>query len=56
MSLQILSEMYYKMSMAIFVAPGTDRFITSDSPVVWYNPQAHKMPFFLDRLLGPEAY
>ncbi len=45
-SLQMLAEMYYGMSMGIFVAPATDHFITSDSPTVWYNPEAYKWPPF----------
>jgi hypothetical protein len=46
MSLEILAKMYYEMSMAILVAPLTDRFITSDSPTVWYNPDSYKLPPF----------
>lgn len=46
MSLQILAEQYLGMSMGIFVAPAADHFITSDSPTVWYNPDAHKSPPF----------
>ena len=45
-SLQMLTEMYYTMSMGIFVAPSTDSFITSDNPTVWYNPEAYKWPPF----------
>jgi len=45
-SLQMLAELYYGMSMGIFVAPMTDHFITSDSPTVWYNPEAYKWPPF----------
>ena len=46
MSLQMLSELYYGMSMGIFVAPENCHFITSDSPTVWYNPEAYKLPPF----------
>jgi hypothetical protein len=45
-SLQMLAELYYSMSLGIFVAPATDPFITSDSPIVWYNPEAYKWPPF----------
>ena len=45
-SLQVLVPLYYRMSMGIFVAPTTDHFITSDSPTVWYNPDAYKWPPF----------
>jgi hypothetical protein len=45
-SLQMLAELYYRMSMGIFVAPTTSHFITSDSPTVWYNPDAYKWPPF----------
>ncbi|MEO7142261.1 MAG: DUF4238 domain-containing protein [Bryobacteraceae bacterium] len=45
-SLEILAPLYYKMSLAIFVAPSTDHFITSDSPTAWYNPDAYKWPPF----------
>jgi uncharacterized protein DUF4238 len=44
LSLPIVAPLYHDMSMAIFVAPGTDRFITSDNPSVWYNPEAYKLP------------
>lgn len=54
-SLQMLAAMYYGMSMAIFVAPATEQFITSDSPTVWYNPDAYKWPpFFRSPGLGQE--
>lgn len=42
----MLADLYYGMPMAIFVAPPTDHFITSDSPTVWFNPEAHKWPPF----------
>jgi hypothetical protein len=45
-SLQTLAELYYGVTMGIFVAPATDHFITSDSPTVWYNPDAYKWPPF----------
>ena len=45
-TLPTVAPLYYGMSMAIFVAPATDRFITSDSPTVWYNPEAYKWPPF----------
>ena len=46
MSLQMLAELCHGMSMAILVAPVTDHSITSDSPTVWYNPEAYKWPPF----------
>jgi hypothetical protein len=45
-SLPLLAPTYFGMSMGIFVAPPTDHFITSDSPTVWYNPDAYKWPPF----------
>lgn len=45
-SLEMLAPLYYEMSLAIFVAPSTDHFITSDSPTAWYNPDAYKWPPF----------
>jgi Protein of unknown function (DUF4238) len=44
MSIQIVAEMYYGMSMAVFVSPATEYFITSDCPTVWFNPDAYKWP------------
>jgi hypothetical protein len=43
-AIQDLAELYAQMPMAILVAPETDHFITSDSPTVWFNPQAYKLP------------
>lgn len=46
MALPMLAPLYSGMSMAIFVAPATDSFITSDSPTAWYNPDAYRWPPF----------
>jgi hypothetical protein len=46
MSLQMLSALYYDMALAILIASPPDYFITSDSPTVWYNPEAYKVPPF----------
>ena len=45
-SLPIIAPLYYRMSMAILVAPGEEMFITSDSPTAWNNPEAYKWPPF----------
>jgi hypothetical protein len=46
MAIQDLAELYARMSMAILIAVDGDHFITSDSPTVWFNPQAYKWPPF----------
>lgn len=43
-SIEQLTPLYFDMRMAIFVAPSTDPFITSDSPTVWYNPKWYTKP------------
>jgi hypothetical protein len=38
------AKMLSQMKMAIFDAPEGHKFITSDTPVVWFDPEAHKRP------------
>jgi hypothetical protein len=46
MSIEQMVPLYFGMRMAILTAPATDPFITSDSPTVWFNPEAHRWPPF----------
>jgi hypothetical protein len=51
MSLDIQTPLYFAMEMSILITDDPVGFITSDTPCVWRNPQAHTMPPFY-RSLG----
>jgi hypothetical protein len=44
--LEIQTPMYFAMEMSIFVSQDEIGFITSDSPCVWFNPNAYRWPPF----------
>jgi hypothetical protein len=46
MSLEQEAPLYFPMNMTVLVTIDSTGFITSDSPCVWYNPQAHTFPPF----------
>ncbi len=46
MSLELQTPIYLQMAMSILEIEDDSAFITSDSPCVWYNPQAHTFPPF----------
>jgi Protein of unknown function (DUF4238) len=43
-SIDFITEWLFRMNMVIFTAVQHERFITSDHPCVWFNPEAHKFP------------
>ena len=45
--LEDVANEYYNMSMAIFMSPSNEFFITSDRPVVWFDPEAYKRPWHM---------
>jgi len=44
--LEIQTPMYFAMEMSVFVSQDEIGFITSDSPCVWFNPNAYRWPPF----------
>ena len=45
-SIDVIAEWLFRMKMVIFMTGQKERFITSDRPCVWFNPEAHKFPPF----------
>lgn len=43
--IQIEMDSYTRMGLAIMNTSGNERFITSDNPVVWFDPEACKRPW-----------
>lgn len=43
-SIKVQLPVLLKMNLALLTASGAHRFITSDSPCVWFDPEAYKKP------------
>ena len=43
-SIDFIADALFRMNMVIFMAAQQERFITSDHPCVWFNPEAYKFP------------
>lgn len=43
-SIDVIVEWLFRMNMAVFAAGEGQRFITSDRPCVWFNPDSYKFP------------
>lgn len=43
-NIQTIAEWLSRMHLTIFVASGTSRFISSDDPCVWFNPESYRFP------------
>jgi len=43
-SIDFIAQWLFRMNMVIFTAAQDGRFITSDRPCVWFNPEAYKFP------------
>jgi hypothetical protein len=46
-SIDVIAEALLEMHLCIFIAAQQQRFITSDRPCTWFNPEMHKWPPFL---------
>lgn len=45
-SINFISDTLFKMKLSLFIAGGEQRYVTSDHPCTWHNPEAYKWPPF----------